>query len=97
MLFSCRNTTFVPGFFKIFDEILVNAADNKVSVRCDDRAHETDQRFHHGCDQGYYRPRKEPDFGIEHGSGYPCGDAQEGGYNDPRIDFRKFVSRPGRD
>lgn len=24
------NTTFVPGFFKIFDEILVNAADNKV-------------------------------------------------------------------
>lgn len=27
-----RNTTFVPGFFKIFDEILVNAADNKVSV-----------------------------------------------------------------
>ena len=28
---TCRNTTFVPGFFKIFDEILVNAADNKVS------------------------------------------------------------------
>lgn len=25
-----RNVTFVPGFFKIFDEILVNAADNKV-------------------------------------------------------------------
>ncbi|BGP42027.1 DNA topoisomerase 2 [Rhodotorula kratochvilovae] len=25
-----RNTTFVPGFYKIFDEILVNAADNKV-------------------------------------------------------------------
>lgn len=24
------NTTYVPGFFKIFDEILVNAADNKV-------------------------------------------------------------------
>nr|GFD59443.1 DNA topoisomerase 2 isoform X1 [Tanacetum cinerariifolium] len=22
-------TTYVPGFFKIFDEILVNAADNK--------------------------------------------------------------------
>jgi DNA topoisomerase-2 len=28
---DARNTTFVPGFFKIFDEILVNAADNKVS------------------------------------------------------------------
>lgn len=26
-----RNITYVPGFFKIFDEILVNAADNKVS------------------------------------------------------------------
>lgn len=25
-----REITFVPGFFKIFDEILVNAADNKV-------------------------------------------------------------------
>ena len=27
-----RNTTFVPGLYKIFDEILVNAADNKVCV-----------------------------------------------------------------
>ncbi|ORY32816.1 DNA topoisomerase [Naematelia encephala] len=26
-----RNTTYVPGFFKIFDEILVNAADNKIN------------------------------------------------------------------
>lgn len=26
------NTTYVPGFFKIFDEILVNAADNKVRL-----------------------------------------------------------------
>ncbi|MCO5558363.1 hypothetical protein L7F22_056160 [Adiantum nelumboides] len=25
----CRNVTFVPGLYKIFDEILVNAADNK--------------------------------------------------------------------
>jgi DNA topoisomerase-2 len=25
----CRKTTYVPGFYKIFDEILVNAADNK--------------------------------------------------------------------
>lgn len=25
-------TTFTPGFYKIFDEILVNAADNKVSA-----------------------------------------------------------------
>jgi DNA topoisomerase-2 len=25
-----RPTTYVPGFYKIFDEILVNAADNKV-------------------------------------------------------------------
>lgn len=32
-----RNITYVPGFFKIFDEILVNAADNKVidiACRC---------------------------------------------------------------
>jgi hypothetical protein len=29
---TSRQITFVPGFFKIFDEILVNAADNK--VRC---------------------------------------------------------------
>jgi len=26
-----RNITYVPGFYKIFDEILVNAADNKVT------------------------------------------------------------------
>ncbi len=25
-----QQITYVPGFFKIFDEILVNAADNKV-------------------------------------------------------------------
>jgi DNA topoisomerase-2 len=25
-----KNISYVPGFFKIFDEILVNAADNKV-------------------------------------------------------------------
>lgn len=25
-----RDVTYVPGFFKIVDEILVNAADNKV-------------------------------------------------------------------
>jgi DNA topoisomerase-2 len=28
-----RPVTYVPGFFKIFDEILVNAADNKVCAR----------------------------------------------------------------
>ena len=28
-----REITYVPGFFKIVDEILVNAADNKVRVR----------------------------------------------------------------
>jgi DNA topoisomerase-2 len=27
-----KNMSYVPGFFKIFDEILVNAADNKVSL-----------------------------------------------------------------
>ena len=27
-----REIKYVPGFFKILDEILVNAADNKVSV-----------------------------------------------------------------
>lgn len=27
-----RDVKFVPGFFKIVDEILVNAADNKVSL-----------------------------------------------------------------
>jgi hypothetical protein len=26
-----RSVTYVPGLYKIFDEILVNAADNKVS------------------------------------------------------------------
>ena len=26
---GCRNITYVPGLYKIFDEILVNAADNK--------------------------------------------------------------------
>ncbi|NXA61264.1 TOP2B topoisomerase, partial [Mohoua ochrocephala] len=26
---NCREVTFVPGLYKIFDEILVNAADNK--------------------------------------------------------------------
>lgn len=26
-----KQISYVPGFFKIFDEILVNAADNKVS------------------------------------------------------------------
>lgn len=29
-----RDIKYVPGFFKIVDEILVNAADNKVSVTC---------------------------------------------------------------
>ena len=28
-----RNITFTPGLYKIFDEIIVNAADNKVSKR----------------------------------------------------------------
>ena len=28
-----RTVKYVPGFFKIVDEILVNAADNKVRVR----------------------------------------------------------------
>lgn len=27
-----REVKYVPGFFKIVDEILVNAADNKVSI-----------------------------------------------------------------
>lgn len=27
-----RDVKFVPGFYKIIDEILVNAADNKVSI-----------------------------------------------------------------
>ena len=26
---NCREVTYVPGLYKIFDEILVNAADNK--------------------------------------------------------------------
>ena len=30
--FVLKNVQFVPGFYKIFDEILVNAADNKVSI-----------------------------------------------------------------
>ncbi len=27
-----KEITYVPGFFKIIDEILVNAADNKVTI-----------------------------------------------------------------
>jgi DNA topoisomerase II len=27
-----RDVTYVPGFFKIVDEIMVNAADNKVGL-----------------------------------------------------------------
>ncbi|RSH87226.1 DNA topoisomerase 2 [Saitozyma podzolica] len=30
-MMALRNTTYVPGFFKIFDEILVNSADNKIN------------------------------------------------------------------
>lgn len=30
-LLTTRTITYVPGFFKIFDEILVNAADNKIN------------------------------------------------------------------
>lgn len=30
-LLTSRTISYVPGFFKIFDEILVNAADNKVN------------------------------------------------------------------
>lgn len=33
-LYRFRPITFVPGFLKIFDEILVNASDNKVSAMC---------------------------------------------------------------
>ena len=33
---TLRNVTFVPGLFKIFDEILVNAADNKVNILMDE-------------------------------------------------------------
>lgn len=29
----CRTISYVPGLYKIFDEILVNAADNKASPR----------------------------------------------------------------
>lgn len=29
-----RDVKYVPGFFKIVDEILVNAADNKVALTC---------------------------------------------------------------
>jgi len=29
---ACRDVQYVPGFFKIIDEILVNAADNKVRL-----------------------------------------------------------------
>ena len=33
-----REIKYVPGFFKIVDEILVNAADNKVSIRSPETA-----------------------------------------------------------
>lgn len=49
-----RNIAFVPGLFKIFDEILVNAADNKV--------HKfmltLDSRFLHGYSESIDRQGK---------------------------------------
>ena len=50
---------FVPGLYKIFDEILVNAADNK---QRDPRGMSNDQFMHRiwivrdGCIEGRYRP-----------------------------------------
>lgn len=40
-----KNVTIVPGLFKIFDEILVNAADNKVR----DRSIDETNRCKHTC------------------------------------------------
>lgn len=51
------STTFVPGFFKIFDEILVNAADNKVSLASpmlDKWLTRSDQRSDHGHNQSQH-------------------------------------------
>jgi hypothetical protein len=39
---ALKQISYVPGFFKIFDEILVNAADNKVSDMVTGDRHEAD-------------------------------------------------------
>ena len=56
-----KEIKFVPGFFKIIDEILVNAADNKVCVTQLTAASwmrelngAPDQRREYGHHQGYY-------------------------------------------
>ena len=59
-----KEITYVPGFFKIIDEILVNAADNKVSLHHSwvdifvDYVY-ADQRPQHGHDQGDGGPGAE--------------------------------------
>lgn len=60
-LYRFRPITFVPGFLKIFDEILVNASDNKVNTVCviksdGNSSTPIDQRPYHGLYQGRYRP-----------------------------------------
>jgi DNA topoisomerase II len=54
-----REVKYVPGFFKIVDEILVNAADNKVStfilVLLKTYIHlQLGERPEYGCPQGRY-------------------------------------------
>ncbi|KAI0228255.1 DNA topoisomerase 2 [Massospora cicadina] len=53
-------SNFVPGFFKIFDEVLVNAADNKVN-----------SGPHHKQNQGYHQPKAKSDLGYNNGNGIP--------------------------
>lgn len=54
-----KQINFVPGLYKIFDEILVNAADNK---QRDPKGMSNDQFMHgiwflrDGCIEGRYRP-----------------------------------------
>jgi hypothetical protein len=55
-----RDVKYVPGFFKIIDEILVNAADNKVKLiaRSSDYTNLlSDQRSLHGHSQSQHRYR----------------------------------------
>ena len=61
-----RDVKYVPGFLKIVDEILVNAADNKVcgswSLFSRNQSWALDQWLEHGHDKSEHRCRREHNF-----------------------------------
>ena len=64
-----REVKYVPGFFKIVDEILVNAADNKVcSLNLNHRIRANslvDKRFKDGHLESDYRHRRKYDLSLQ--------------------------------